>query len=133
MVSRVLHFEIPVDDPERAAAFYAAVFSWTADRWGPSEYWNLTTGEPPGIGVEGALSRRTDEAPGVVVYVGVDDMDAALTRVEQAGGTPLTPKMPVPGIGWSAHVRDTEGNLVGLFQPDPGVSGDVPDAMPDEG
>jgi predicted enzyme related to lactoylglutathione lyase len=122
MVSRVVHFEIPADDPERAGAFYAAVFSWDVDRWGPAEYWNLSTGEPPGVGVEGAMSRRTEEVPGVVVYVGVDDLDAALDRVKRAGGTPLTEKMPIPAVGWSAHVRDTEANLIGLFQPDPDVT-----------
>ena len=121
MVSRVLHFEIPVDDPERAGAFYSAVFSWNVDRWGPLEYWNLSTGEPPGVGAEGALSRRTEEVPGVVVYVGVDDIDDALDRVKRAGCTPLTEKMPIPTVGWSAHVRDTE-DLIGLFQPDPDVT-----------
>ena len=123
MVSRVVHFEIPVDDPERAGAFYSAVFSWQADRWGPMEYWNLSTGEAPGVGAEGALSPRSEQTPGVVVYVGVHDIDAALDRVKEAGGTPLTEKVPIPTVGWSAHIRDTEGNLIGLFQPDPDVTG----------
>lgn len=107
MVSRVLHFEIPVDDPERAGAFYSAVFSWHVDRWGPLDYWSLTTGEPPGPGAEGALSPRTEEAPGVVVYMGVDDIETALDRVKQAGGTALTEKMPIPTVSGGRHTSAT--------------------------
>lgn len=123
MVSRVVHFEVPVDDPERAGAFYSSVFSWNVDRWGPVEYWNLSTGEAPGVGAEGALSRRSEEVPGVVIYVGVDDIDDALDRVQRNGGAAHTEKVPIPGVGWSAHVRDTEGNLIGLFQADADVAG----------
>jgi hypothetical protein len=54
----------------------------------------------------------------VVVYFSVDDIDAAMTRVEEQGGTLVTDKTPIPAVGWSAHVRDTEGNLIGLFQED---------------
>lgn len=123
MVSRVLHFEIPVDNPERAGAFYSSVFSWSVDRWGPVDYWNLSTGEPPGVGAEGAMSPRSEEVPGVVIYVGVDDIDDALDRVKRAGGAALTEKMAIAGVGWSAHFRDTEGNRIGLFQPDPDGAG----------
>lgn len=54
-------------------------------------------------------------------YITVDDIDAALHAVESAGGSRLTDRMPIPTIGWSAFFRDTEGNKVGLFQPDPDV------------
>ncbi len=121
MVSRVVHFDIPVDDPDRAGAFYSGVFGWTVQRWGPVEYWPMTTGEPPGVGAEGALTARADAPEGVVLYVSVDDVDKALDRVREAGGTPLTGKQPIPTIGWSARFRDPEGNVVGLFQSDESV------------
>jgi uncharacterized protein len=123
MVNRVVHFEIPVDDPGRAGEFYRSVFGWGVERWGPMEYWNLTTGETGGPGAEGALKPRAEGPEGVTVYVGVDDIDAALVGVEAAGGARVTDKMPIPTMGWSAHVRDSEGNLIGLFQPDPAVGG----------
>lgn len=118
MASRVVHFDIPVDDPDRAGAFYAGVFGWTVQRWGRAEYWPMTTGEPPGPGAEGALTSRAEAPEGVVVYVSVDDVDKALERVREAGGTPLTGRQPIPTIGWSARFRDPEGNVVGLFQAD---------------
>lgn len=119
MTSRVVHFEIPVDEPDRAGAFYSEVFGWNAEKWGPVDYWNLTTGaEPGGPGAEGALTLRSEAPEGVVVYVGVADIDEALAKVTKAGGTVLIEKRPIPAIGWSAHFRDSEGNRVGLFQED---------------
>lgn len=126
MTSRVVHFEIPIDEPERAAAFYREVFNWNVEKWGSFDYWAMTTGEEPGPGAEGALAPRSAVPEGVVVYVGVDSIDEAMAKVQKAGGTLLTDKVPIPAIGWSAHFRDTEGNLVGLFQPDPTVP--APDA-----
>ena len=118
MTSRVVHFEIPIDDPERASAFYGDVFEWNVVKWGPVDYWTMTTGEPPGPGAEGALTPRGESPDGVLVYVGVDDIDKAMAQVRAAGGTVLTEKMPIPTVGWSARFRDSEGNVIGLFQTD---------------
>ena len=121
MTSRVVHFEIPHDDTHRARAFYRKVFGWTVAKWGPIDYWTMTTGEAPGPGAEGALTPRAEAPEGVVVYIEVDDIDSALRGVEDAGGTVVTGRLPIPTMGWSARFRDTEGNLNGLFQLDPTV------------
>ena len=123
MTSRVIHFEIPVDDPDRAARFYGDVFGWSVDKWGPADYWTMTTGDPPGPGAEGALTPRAEAPEGVVVYIGVSDIDEAMRRVRAAGGDALTASLPVPGMGWMAHVRDPEGNVIGLFQEDSAAAG----------
>lgn len=128
MTSRVLHFEIPIDDPDRAGAFYREVFGWNVEKWGPIDYWTMTTGAEPGPGAEGALTPRAEAPEGVIVYVGVEDIDRAMAEVTEAGGTLLTEKMPIPTIGWSARIRDTEGNLIGLFQTDPTVA--MPEGAP---
>ena len=119
MASRVVHFEVPINDPDRASAFYRAVFGWHVEQWGPVDYWNMTTGAEPGPGAEGALIPRAEAPDGVMVYVGVDNVDEAIAKVKEAGGTSIGGKLPIPGIGWSARFRDTEGNLIGLFQTDP--------------
>lgn len=123
-----MHFEIPIDDADRAGAFYASVFGWTVTKWGPVDYWTMTTGAEPGPGAEGALAPRADFPEGVLVYVGVDDIDVAMASVTASGGTVLTEKMPVPTVGWMAHFRDSEGNRVGLFQADDTVP--MPEGMP---
>lgn len=125
MTGRVIHFEIPIDEPGRAVAFYENAFGWTLDRWGPVEYWTTTAGDGEGIG--GALTKRGEDAASLMFYIDVDDIDAALSAVEAAGGTRLTHRMPIPTVGWSAFFEDPEGNKVGLFQRDPSVP------MPDSG
>src|SRR5687768_10673395 len=52
MPSRVVHFDIPFDEPERAAAFYREAFGWSVAKWGPADYWTMTAAEP-GPGAEG--------------------------------------------------------------------------------
>ncbi|MET0885731.1 MAG: VOC family protein [Mycetocola sp.] len=118
MVSKVIHFEIPVDDPARAGRFYRDSFDWTVSKLGPVDYWSLTAGEPLAPGAEGALTLRSEAPSGSIVYIGVDDIDNALARIAAAGGKQLTDRAPVPGFGWVAKFQDTEGNTVGLFQED---------------
>lgn len=125
MAGKVVHFEIPIDDGDRAVAFYGKAFGWGLDRFGPMEYWTTTAGEGEGIG--GALTKRSEDISSLMFYIDVDDVDAALAAVEAAGGTRLTDRMPIPTVGWSAFFQDTEGNKVGLFQADT----DVP--MPEGG
>ncbi|CAB4879907.1 MAG: VOC family protein [Actinobacteria bacterium] len=122
MAGKVVHFEIPVDDSDRAVGFYDRVFDWNLRREGPLEYWTTAGGEGEGIG--GALTMREPEALGVSLYVAVDDIDVALQAIERAGGTCLTTRMPIPAVGWNAFFLDTEGNRIGLFQADPSASMD---------
>ena len=43
-MSRVVHFEIHAENPERAVRFYTAVFGWTITKWdGPFDYWLVST------------------------------------------------------------------------------------------
>ena len=49
-MARVVHFEIPADQPERAIEFYSKIFGWQFQKWdGPMPYWMINTGEGPGI------------------------------------------------------------------------------------
>lgn len=119
-VGKVVHFEIPIDDAERGTAFYRQALDWPLEQWGPVQYWTTTAGDGDGIG--GGLTMRSDESPVVTFYINVDDIDAALDRIEAAGGRRLTERMPIPTMGWSALFEDTEGNRIGLFQHDPTVA-----------
>lgn len=116
MAGKAVHFEIPIDDPVRAVAFYARAFDWTLNRFGSMEYWTTEAGSGEGIG--GALVKRSEGAGVLTFYIQVDNIDAALSAVETAGGKRITERMPIPSVGWSAMFTDTEGNTVGLFQPD---------------
>ncbi len=117
-MARVIHFEVPVDDPERAQAFYRDVLGWEIASWGgPADYWLATTGADDEPGINGALIRRSETS--AWIHVGVDSVDEALGKIEEGGGSPITPKMPIPGVGYMAYCRDTEGNTFGVYEDDP--------------
>lgn len=117
-MAKVVHFEIPVDDPDRAVGFYGEVLGWRMDRWGEEPYWVVTAGEEGEMGANGALIARGDLHRVPVVVAGVADLDATLAAAVARGGTVAQGKLPIPGVGWSAYLTDTEGNVLGLFQAD---------------
>lgn len=120
-MSRVVHFEITADDPERASAFYSDVFGWKVNKWdGPQEYWLATTGDGPGI--DGAIMPRDAKLPPVVNTIDVASVDDALTKIEASGGKVMSPKQAIPGIGYFAYCSDTEGNMFGVMQNDPSAT-----------
>jgi predicted enzyme related to lactoylglutathione lyase len=58
---RVIHFEIPADNPERAVQFYQQVFGWKIQKWaGHADYWLATTGEDKEPGINGAIAEKGD-------------------------------------------------------------------------
>lgn len=119
---RVVHFEIHAGDPERAITFYQKLFGWTFQKWdGPMEYWMVVTGEESSPGINGGLVRRQGEIDGqaVIAYVctvDVADIDASIAAAEANGGKLALPKMEIPGVGWLAYYKDTEGNIFGMMQ-----------------
>ncbi len=119
MSARVVHFELPADDPDRAAKFYADAFGWKVEKWGgPTDYWLVTTGEDPEPGIDGGIGKRQDADDQTTNTIDVPDLDAAVAAVEAAGGTITRGKGPVPGVGWLAYATDTEGNPFGMMQAD---------------
>ncbi len=117
-MNRPVHFEIPAEDPARAMTFYETVFGWKFQKWaGPIEYWMIDTGDAP-QGINGGLMPRRDPAQPCVNTMDVEDIDATIRTVESAGGQSVVPKMPIPGIGWLAYFKDTEGHIFGVMQSD---------------
>jgi len=121
-MSRVVHFEIPVDDPERATKFYTKVFGWKIKKWeGPMDYWLVTTGDKSAPGIDGAIMQRSEMASTVVNTIDVPSVDDFIKKVTKNGGKVVTPKTPIPGVGYFAYCKDTEGNMFGILQPDMSV------------
>lgn len=126
-MSRLVHFEIHASDPELLVRFYTTLFGWTAQKWdGPMEYWMLVTG-PDGVpGINGGLLRRQGPAAAegqavnaFVCTVQVESLDATLAKCGEAGGVQVVPKMAIPGVGWLAYVKDPDGNILGVMEPEP--------------
>ncbi len=121
MNGRVVHFEIPFDDGDRAGAFYHNAFGWDVTPMPEMSYTMVSTGptgdqgpsEPGYIG--GGMMSRDELFRGPIVTVAVDDVDSALAKVEEQGGKIVRPRQDIGEMGSIAYFTDPEGNLMGLW------------------
>jgi uncharacterized protein len=121
-MSRVIHFELAVDDSARARAFYEQTLGWKITQWGDQEYWMVTTGEAGTPGIDGALTTRRENWPALVNIIDVASLDETAAAVKANGGRVVEGPMPIPGVGYLAYCLDTEGNAFGLMQDDPNAA-----------
>lgn len=119
MSHRIVHFEIPCNQPEKTIRFFEEAFDWKFQKFGEEDYWLAITGNNEGPGINGAVMRKRDPNQPIVNSIDVPNMDAAIRRVAGAGGLIVVPKMPIPTVGWLAYFKDPDGNIHGLYQNDP--------------
>ncbi len=131
----VVHFEMPYEDKNRMAEFYAKAFGWKAQILGPEmgEYVVVHTSETdeknmikePGR-INGGFFKRTADHQGTTVVIAVDDIQAAMKKVTECGGTIIGASKgmepdDIPGIGLYIAIQDSEGNKISLLQPNPSM------------
>jgi predicted enzyme related to lactoylglutathione lyase len=127
----IVHFEIPADQPERAAQFYRDLFGWEISKWEGSadqregfEYWMVRTvptddkGMPTRPGVNGGLMRRMFPGQAPVNYIVVENVDDYVRRAQKLGAKLMMEKTPVPSMGWFAQLTDPDGNLFAIWETD---------------
>ena len=119
MPNAINWFEIPVSDIDRAQRFYEAVLARTLRRetMGDQVLAVFPYDEPNAGGCLLAdANKPAANGQGVRIYLDcTPSIDAALKRVETSGGAVVVAKTALPpGMGFFAHMRDTEGNVVGL-------------------
>jgi uncharacterized protein len=115
--NRVVHFEIPANEPQALTSFYSELFGWKFQKAplpGP-EYWLCDTGAA-GPGINGAVMQRQHPQQPWMNYVDVASIDAALAKATQLGAKVALPKTPVPGVGALAAIIDPQGNICGLWE-----------------
>ncbi|MCA0984180.1 VOC family protein [Halobacillus yeomjeoni] len=127
-MSRVIHFEIHVDDMERAKKFYSEVFGWTFQDWSEfagMPYFGAVTGDDEEPGINGALMQRQSAPPEVnqalsayACTIGIDDYDSIEAKILSNDGKVAMPKQALSGMAWQGYYFDTEGNIFGIHQPD---------------
>lgn len=131
-MNRPVHFEIHAENPERAGKFYFDVFGWTTKKYEfpGMDYWILMTGseskDPASLqnpGLNGGIVKRTGPAPGkdapvhgYVCTMSVSNIDETIQKIVTAGGTEALAKNLLPGVGYLAYYKDTEGNIFGVMQ-----------------
>jgi predicted enzyme related to lactoylglutathione lyase len=122
-LDKVVHFEIPVDNLERAQKFYKTAFNWMINPVPQMNYTILGTTEvdemnmpkEPGA-INGGMMQRSDSIKCPILTIAVENIDEAIKKVESLGGKIVQGKMEVPNMGISAYFQDTEGNVLGLWQ-----------------
>lgn len=126
-MNKVQHFELPADDMGRAKEFYSKVFGWKiVDFPMPDmEYAGAYTTEvddkhmPKEVAaINGGIVKRGGALPltGPTVAIVVADLDAKLLEVKGAGGSIVMDKKEIGEMGYYAYIKDTEGNLMGVWQ-----------------
>jgi len=125
-LDKVIFFEIPADDLARARKFYGTVFDWKMNEIPAMHYTQVGTVEADRLGVRGTpkepgainggMVERGDSVKSPVIYINVKNIDEAATTIEKNGGKIIQPRTPVGNFGFAAYFRDTEGNVVGLWQ-----------------
>jgi hypothetical protein len=125
-MDKVVHFEIPADDVDRAKEFYGAIFGWqlqtmqmeggeyTIAMTTPIDEQSQLPTEPGAI--NGGLMRRDEHTPTPVITIEVDAIDDALQRIESQGGAVVRPRTAIPGMGAFGYFKDPEGNVMGLWE-----------------
>jgi uncharacterized protein len=114
MGAPVTWFEINTGDPRAAREFYAALFGWQPQVLADADDYALVD-----TGGEGTIGGGIGQAQGpnqVIFYIEVDDPQAYLDRVEQAGGKTLVPVTEIPDMVTFAQFSDPQGNVVGLVK-----------------
>ena len=123
---KVVHFEIPAEDLDRAKNFYGSVFGWKLETMPMpgGEYTSVMTTAvdeqtqlptEPGA-INGGMMQRDDRTPSPVITIDVEGIDDALKEIEAGGGTTVTPRTEIPGMGAFAYFKDPEGNVMGLWE-----------------
>ena len=66
--------------------------------------------------INGGLTGRGAETPSPVITIGVDSIDDTLKKIEAGGGSTVTPRTEIPNMGAFAYFKDSEGNVMGLWE-----------------
>lgn len=126
----LVHFEIPVDDLEKARMFYGSIFGWNLQDWPMPDgttYIGVHTTPideqtriplKPGA-INGGITKRNAVAKSPVFAVHVGSIDDYVVKIQAAGGTVAMSKTDMGGAGFYAYVTDPEGNVLGLWEDPP--------------
>jgi predicted enzyme related to lactoylglutathione lyase len=109
-MARLNYVELPVGDIAAAKSFYEAAFGWQMTAFGPTYAATLTGDTDIGLQADAA---EASKAP--LPVIDVDDLEAALAAVEQAGGRIVKPIFAFPG-GRRFHFLDPAGNELAAVQ-----------------
>ncbi|OGZ83755.1 MAG: glyoxalase [Candidatus Staskawiczbacteria bacterium RIFOXYD1_FULL_39_28] len=125
-MDKVVHFELPADNTDRAKKFYQESFDWQITDYPEMKYTIIRTAETDenmmikeSGAINGGLFKKGEgENPVVAPSFSVDvkDIDEAIKKIKNAGGLILKDKTQVGEMGYVAYFKDTEGNILSVWQ-----------------
>ena len=116
-MAKVVHFEIPAEEPEKTVEFFRNCFGWKFNRWGDTDYYLTESGPKEEPGIEGAVMKRNDPGQPIVNTIQVEDLDKVIRAIEENGGEIVVPKQTIGGVGTHCYFRDPSGYIHGAMQP----------------
>lgn len=116
-MAKVVHFEIPAENPGKSVRFYSEVFGWKFNRWGDNEYYLTDCGPPGEPGIEGAIMKRNHPDQPVVNTIQVENISETIRAIEENGGEIIVPLQEIPGVGKHCFFKDPSGYIHGAMEP----------------
>jgi uncharacterized protein len=122
-MDKVQHFEIPVDNLNRAKKFYKDTFKWNIKDMPEVSYTIVYTGKTNNKGmieekgvINGGMMKRNTKIKSTVITITVESIDNSIKIIKKNGGKSIMDKMPVGDVGFMAYIKDSEGNIIGLWE-----------------
>jgi len=117
-MNRIVHFEIPCENPNLQMDFFKEVFDWKFQQFLSDEYWTCSSGDASTPGINGGFMKKKHPGQPIVNSIQVENLEQTASKIESMGGKIVVPKMAILTVGWLAYFTDPEGNIHGLYQED---------------
>lgn len=121
-MAKVIHFEIPAEDPRQSVDFFSKVFGWKFNKWGENDYYLTESGPKEEPGIEGAIMKWNRPDQPIVNTIQVDDIDETVKAIKENGGDILVSVQIIPGVGKHCYFKDPSGHIHGAMEPEKGTS-----------
>ncbi len=122
-MDKIVHFEIPYEDKERAIKFYKDSFDWGIQDMPEMKYTMIHTVDvdekhmPAEKGaINGGMFKRARDLKNTLLTINVESIDESLENVKANGGEIVREKRAVGDMGFIAYFKDTEGNVLGIWE-----------------
>ena len=115
-MAKVVHFEIPAENPQVSVDFFSGVFGWKFNRWGDTEYYLTESGSKDEPGIEGAVMKRNHPGQPIVNTIQVENIKETMEAIENLGGEIVVAMQEVPGVGKHCYFKDPSGYIHGVME-----------------
>lgn len=117
-MAKVVHFEIPAENPEKSVEFFSEVFGWKFHKWGNNDYYLTESGPKDEPGIEGAIMRWSHPGQTIVNTIQVENIESAIEAIEKNEGEIVVPLQAIPGVGKHCYFKDPSGFIHGVLEPE---------------